>query len=180
MPSSTRAALLLASPASGFLAAPRNVATSTRRHLATTPDELSFAAHYNSYDYNAESEGVGEDDWRGLAMAAGAMEESAENWAGLFTPWDASAEADAENSSLEKIYAVQRDPVNLPPTPQEAGAACSRPGRTTTTTASTRSTPCRATLWPTSFRATSLASNPRRCRRRASRRGTPSKRKSFV
>jgi hypothetical protein len=119
MPSRTRAALLLASPASGFLAAPK-IATSTRRHLATTPDELSFAAHYNSYDYNAESGGIQEDDWRGLALAAGAMEESAENWAGLFMPWDASAEADAENSSLEKIYAVQRDPVNLPPTPQES------------------------------------------------------------
>merc|ERR1711881_665265 len=38
---------------------------------------------------------------------------------GLFTPWDASQETAAEDTSLEKIYAVQRDPVNLPPLPQE-------------------------------------------------------------
>ena len=56
----------------------------------------------------------------GLATAAGAIEEDpAEKWAGLFTPWDASQETAAEDTSLEKIYAVQRDPVNLPPLPQE-------------------------------------------------------------
>ena len=54
-----------------------------------------------------------------MATAAGAIEEEAEKWAGLFTPWDASQETAAEDTSLEKIYAVQRDPVNLPPLPQE-------------------------------------------------------------
>ena len=54
-----------------------------------------------------------------MATAAGAIEEETEKWAGLFTPWDASQETAAEDTSLEKIYAVQRDPVNLPPTPQQ-------------------------------------------------------------
>ena len=122
MPRSRRAALLLAaaSPARCLLA-PHIISTrDTRRNLATTPDEISHAAHYNAYDYNAESQGASEDDWRSMATAAGAIDEDpAEKWAGLFTPWDASQETAAEDTSLEKIYAVQRDPVNLPPLPQE-------------------------------------------------------------
>ena len=123
MPRSRSAALLLAaaSPARCLLA-PHAISTrDTRRNLATTPDEISHAAHYNAYDYNAESQGASEDDWRSMATAAGAIDEDpAEKWAGLFTPWDASQETAAEDTSLEKIYAVQRDPVNLPPTPQES------------------------------------------------------------
>ena len=122
MPRSRRAALLLAaaSPARCLLAPHAATRTQTRRNLATTPDEISHAAHYNAYDYNADSQNANEDDWRSMATAAGAMEEDpAEKWAGLFTPWDASQETAAEDTSLEKIYAVQRDPVNLPPIPQQ-------------------------------------------------------------
>ena len=111
--------LAAASPARALLAPQTVTRTQTRRNLATTPDEISHAAHYNAYDYNAESQGASEDDWRSMATAAGAIEEEAEKWAGLFTPWDASQETAAEDTSLEKIYAVQRDPVNLPPLPQE-------------------------------------------------------------
>ena len=122
MPRGRRAALLLAaaSPARALLAPHAATRTQTRRNLATTPDEISHAAHYNAYDYNADSQSASEDDWRSMATAAGAIDEDpAEKWAGLFTPWDASQETAAEDTSLEKIYAVQRDPVNLPPLPEE-------------------------------------------------------------
>ena len=112
--------LAAASPARALIApSALSTRTQTRRNLATTPDEISHAAHYNAYDYNADSQGASEDDWRSMATAAGAIEEETEKWAGLFTPWDASQETAAEDTSLEKIYAVQRDPVNLPPTPQQ-------------------------------------------------------------
>ena len=75
MPRGRRAALLLAaaSPARCLLA-PHTISTrDTRRTLATTPDEISHAAHYNAYDYNADSQNANEDDWRSMATAAGAV-----------------------------------------------------------------------------------------------------------
>ena len=100
--------LAAASPARCLLAPHAATRTQTRRNLATTPDEISHAAHYNAYDYNAESQSASEDDWRSMATAAGAMEEDpAEKWAGLFTPWDASQEQ-VEEDFVDALARVRR------------------------------------------------------------------------
>ena len=57
MPRGRRAALLLAaaSPARALIAPHTISARDIRRNLATTPDEISHAAHYHAYDYNAQT-----------------------------------------------------------------------------------------------------------------------------
>ena len=96
-----------------------------------------------------------------MATAAGAIEEDpAEKWAGLFTPWDASQETAAEDTSSGKnlrCSARSRQPAAAPA--RELGRhvlAVERRGRPR----SIRSMRCRATRWRKSSPATKVGFEP--------------------